>query len=278
VSGTEQAACVRIEPDGGPIALRLGDIWASRELVYFLAWRDLKVRYRQTVLGGAWAIVQPLSTMLVFAVVFGHLGRMPSDHLPYPLFVYAGLLPWQLFAYALTDTSRSLIANERLLTKIYFPRLVIPVAALAVGLVDFAVAGSVLLLMMGWYGIGPGLAVLTLPLFVALAILAALGGAVWLSALNVRYRDVRHTVAFLAQLWLFVTPVAYPSSLIPAGWRTLYGLNPMVGVVEGFRWSLVGAGPFPTTLVAISIVVTAVVLISGLRYFRRVELTFADML
>lgn len=258
------------------MSLRLRELWQYRELAYFLTWRDIKVRYKQTVLGGLWAVIQPLFTMLIFAIFFGRLAGMPSDNLPYPLFVYTALVPWQLFSYALIETSRSLVSNERLLTKVYFPRLLIPVAALGVGLVDFAIAFVVLVAMMAWYGVTPGAAVAALPLFVLMAILAAVAAGLWLSALNVRYRDVRYTVTFLAQLWLFATPVAYPSSLVPSSWRTLYGLNPMAGVIEGFRWALLGTGDVPVGLLTVSTGIVVVVLVGGLWYFRRMEETFAD--
>lgn len=275
-AGVPHTPIVRITSEVGRFSPRLSELWDYRELLYFLAWRDIKVRYKQTLLGGAWAIIQPLFTMLVFAVFFGYLGRIPSDGLPYPIFVYTALVPWQLFSYALVETSRSLVANERLLTKIYFPRLVIPVAALGAGLVDFAIAFGMLVLMMAWYGIVPGLAILMLPVFVVLATAAALAAGLWLSALNVQYRDIRYTVTFLTQVWLFATPVAYPASLVPAAWRTFYGLNPMTGVVEGFRWAVLGSGELPVGSIAVSSAVVLTALVGGLWYFRRMERTFAD--
>ena len=259
-----------------PVTRRIRDLWAYRELLYFLAVRDLKVRYKQTLLGVAWAIIQPLFTMLVFSIFFGYLGRIPSDGVPYPLFAYAGLLPWSLFATALAESSNSLVNNQSLITKVYFPRLLIPMAPLLVGLVDFSMAFLVFFVMLFVYGMLPGMAILALPLFVLLALLTALTVATWLGALNVQYRDVRYTIPFLSQLWLFATPVAYPSSLLPEPWRTLYGLNPMAGVVEGFRWCLIGGTHAPGPLLAVSVVAVIALLLGGLWYFNRVEQSFAD--
>jgi lipopolysaccharide transport system permease protein len=249
-------------------SLQLGSLWEYRELLYFLVWRDVKVRYKQTVLGVAWAVLQPFLTMVIFSIFLGHLVRVPSDGLPYPVFAYAALLPWQLFAHTITECGNSLVANQQLITKVYFPRLVIPTAAILAGLVDFAVAFTVLVGLMLYYGIGLTAAVLTLPLWVLLAVVTALGVGLWLAALNVQYRDVRYTLPFLTQLWLFATPVAYPSSLVPDGWRSLYALNPMVGAVEGFRWALLGGGRAMEGLLLLA---------SGLAYFRRMEHTFADL-
>lgn len=267
----------RIQPAAGLVPLELGELWEYRELLYFLTWRQIRVRYKQTTLGVAWAVIQPLFTMVIFSVVFGRFGRMPSDGVPYPIFAFCALLPWQLFSFALTESSNSVIADPRLITKVYFPRLIIPVAAICVGLADFAVAFFVLLGLMLYYGMLPAAAVWTLPLWTLLAIATALAAGVWLSALNVRYRDVRYTLPFLSQLWLFATPVAYPLSLVPSQWRPLFALNPMVGVVEGFRWALLGHGSASLLPIAVSSMVVAVVLTSGLYYFRRTELTFADM-
>ena len=266
-----------IRPSRGWAALDLADLWHYRELIYFLTWRDIKVRYKQTVLGGAWAILQPFLTMVVFSVFFGRLAGIPSDGLPYPIFAYCALLPWQLFAHALTESSNSLVANERLITKVYFPRLVVPISAVLAGLLDFLVAFVVLIGMMMYYHIRPTAAVWTVPLFLLLAVGAALGVGLWLSALNVQYRDVRYTIPFLTQFWLFLTPVAYPSTLVPVSWRALYGLNPMAGVVEGFRWALLGKTEGPGALLAVSVAITIVMLVGGLYYFRRMEKTFADV-
>jgi lipopolysaccharide transport system permease protein len=268
---------VRIRPSKAWVPLRLGELWEFRELLYFLIWRDIKVRYKQTALGVAWAVVQPLLTMVVFSVFFGRLGGLPSDGLPYPVFAFCALLPWQLFAFALSETSNSVVANQRLLTKVYFPRLVMPIAALGVGLIDFAVGCGVLAGLMIYYGLVPGWAIWTIPMWTSFGVLTALAAGLWLSALNVKYRDVRYVVPFLSQLWMFATPIAYSTALVPERWRTLYAINPMVGVVDGFRWALLGTatGPGVTTLVSAAVV--AVVLASGLYYFRRMERTFADI-
>jgi lipopolysaccharide transport system permease protein len=265
-----------LKPSKGLIRLNLGDVWAYHELLYFLIWRDVKVRYKQTVLGAVWAILQPGMTMVVFSVIFGRLAEMPSEGVPYPVFAFTALLPWQLFAYALTESSNSLVGSQSLITKVYFPRLVIPIAAVLAGLVDFAIAFVALLALMWYYGIAPTVAIVWLPLFILLAIVTALAVGLWLSSLNVKYRDVRYVIPFLTQLWLFVTPVAYPSSLVPERWRALFGLNPMAGVVEGFRWALLGQAP-PGPLLLVSVVVVAVLLVGGLMYFRQMERTFADV-
>ncbi len=267
----------RIEPPHALVPLDLSELWEHRELLYFLFWREVKVRYKQTALGVVWALIQPFFTMVVFTVVFSRFGRVPSDGLPYPVFAFSALLPWQLFAFALTESSNSVVANQRLITKVYFPRLIIPLAAVLVGLADFAVGFSLLVAIMAYYGTMPGAAVLTLPIWTLLTVTTALAVGLWLSALNVRYRDVRYTVPFVAQIWMFATPVAYPLSVVPESWRPLYALNPMVGVIEGFRWALLGNGPAPGLAVAISTVVVLVILVSGLFYFRRTELTFADI-
>jgi lipopolysaccharide transport system permease protein len=266
-----------IAPSRSWVPLQLGELWEYRELLYFLVWREIKVRYKQTALGIAWAVIQPVFTMAVFSLFFGRLGKLPSDGLPYPVFVYCALLPWQLFAFALAESSNSVVANQRLITKVYFPRLIVPIAAVSVGLADFAISCVVLAGLMAAYGIVPGPAVWTLPMFTLLAVATALGVGVWLSAINVRYRDVRYTIPFLTQIWLFATPVAYASSLVPGRWRVLYALNPMVGVVEGFRWALLGQADSPGAMVAVSAGAVAVLLVSGLFYFRRTERTFADI-
>jgi lipopolysaccharide transport system permease protein len=266
-----------LRPRSGWEAIGWGELWRYRELLWFLALRDIKVRYKQTALGAAWAILQPLLTMLVFSVVFGRLARIPSEGIPYPVFAYCALLPWQLFAYALTQSSNSLVTNQRLITKVYFPRLVVPIASLLCGLLDFAVAFPVLLGLMLYYGIVPGVAVAALPLLVLLALLTSLAAGLWLSALNAIYRDVQYALPFLTQFWLFVTPVAYPASLVPERWRWLFGLNPMAGVVEGFRWALLGRPHPPGPLVAVSVVSVLALLAGGLFYFRRMEREFADL-
>src|SRR5258706_8672241 len=240
-----------IRPQTGWTAAGLKELWEYRELLYFLTWRDIKVRYKQTVLGAAWAIIQPFFMMVVFSLFFGYLAKVPSDGIPYPIFAYCALLPWQLFAHALTESSNSLVANERLITKVYFPRLVVPIAAVLGGLVDFIAASVILLALMLYYHIYPGWAILTLSGFILLAIMTALGVGLWLSALNVQYRDVRYTINFLIQFWLFATPVAYSSSIVPPAWRPLYGLNPMAGVVEGFRWALLEKSDPPGAMLAV---------------------------
>jgi lipopolysaccharide transport system permease protein len=267
-----------IRPAGGGSALDLSDLWRYRELIGFLTWRDISVRYKQTALGAAWAILQPFFTMVVFSVFFGRLGRIPSDGIPYPLFTFCALLPWQLFAYALSESSNSLVANQSLVTKVYFPRLVIPLASTLSGLVDFAIALVVFAGMLVFYRVTPTPAIAFLPAFVALALLAAISVGLWLSALNVQYRDVRYTLPFLTQFWLFATPIAYPSSMIPERWRALYGLNPMAGVVEGFRWALLGLPRPSFALMSVSAVVVLLLLAGGLSYFRAMERTFADTL
>jgi lipopolysaccharide transport system permease protein len=267
----------RISPAKSWPTIDLRELWEYRELLYFLTWRDLKVRYKQTALGAAWAVIQPLFMMLVFSVFFGRLAGVPSDGMPYPVFTFCALLPWQLFAHALTESSNSLVGNQNLITKVYFPRLMVPMSAVLGGIVDFGIAFVILLGMLVFYGLVPGWQILALPAFVLLAVMTALAVGLWLSALNVQYRDVRYTISFLVQFWLFATPVAYPSSLIPAQWRVLYGLNPMVGVVEGFRWSLLGKPESPSALVLVSTIVVVTLLVGGLYYFRRMEQEFADV-
>jgi len=266
-----------IQPSKGWVPLKLGELWHYRELLYFFVWRDVKVRYKQTALGAAWAVIQPVFTMLVFSIFFGRLANMPSDGVPYPVFVFAALVPWTFFANALGQGSNSLVGSGNLITKVYFPRLVVPTASVISGLVDFLIAFAVLVLLMTWYGIGLSLKILWLPVFVLHAVITALAVALWLSALNVQYRDVRYTVPFLTQFWLFATPVAYPSSLLSPGWRIAYGLNPMVGVVEGFRWALLDTGPAPGLMPVISGLVSVVLLVGGAFYFQRLERTFADV-
>jgi lipopolysaccharide transport system permease protein len=274
--GPEQPLTV-IRPAKGWISLSLGDLWAYRELLYFLVWRDVKVRYKQTALGAAWAILQPLATMFIFTLVFGRLAKVPSDGVPYPVFAYCALLPWQMFANAVSESGNSVVNNQQLVKKVFFPRLLIPIAPILTGLVDFSIAFVLLALMMFHYGIRPSAAVVAVPLFLLLAVATALGIGLWLSALNVQYRDVRHVIPFLVQFWLFATPVAYPSSLVPAKWRLLYGLNPMAGVVEGFRWALLGTHNSPGPMLAVSVAAVLVLVVGGMMYFRRMETTFADL-
>jgi lipopolysaccharide transport system permease protein len=267
----------RIRPSKGWVSLRLRELWEYRELLWFLVWRDVKVRYKQTALGASWAILQPVATMVVFSLFFGRLAGMPSDGVPYPLFSFAALVPWTFFSQGLSQSANSLVGSQNLITKVYFPRLAIPIATVLAGLVDFALAFLVLLGMMPFYRVAPGPAVSVLPGLLLLALVTALGAGLWLSALNVQYRDVRYAVPFLTQLWLFVTPIAYPSSLLGEPWRTVYGLNPMAGVVEGFRWALLGTAAPPASLLAASTVAALALLASGAFYFRRMERTFADI-
>ncbi len=266
-----------IEPPSGWGGLQLKEVWAYRELLYFLIWRDLKVRYKQTALGAAWAIIQPVLTMLVFSIFFGRLAKVPSDGIPYPIFTYVALVPWTFFANGLNHASNSLVASANLLKKVYFPRLTIPVATVLAGIVDFALAFAVLIGLMAIYGVGATANVLWLPLFLLLAVVTALGVGLWLSALNVQYRDVRYVLPFLTQFWLFGTPIAYSSTMLSEPWRTLFGLNPMVGVVEGFRWALLGTATRPGRMIFASAIAAVVILISGAMFFRRMERSFADV-
>ena len=267
----------RLRPSQGWVSLNIRELWEYRELLFFLTWRDVTVRYKQTVLGISWAIIQPLMTMVVFTVFFGRLAKMPSDGVPYPVFSFAALVPWMFFASGLTQSSNSIVGNANLIKKVYFPRLLAPVATVLSGLVDLIPASIVLLGMMLYYGLAPTLNMSWLPLLVMLALISSLGVGLWFSALNVQYRDVRHAVPFLTQLWLFATPIAYPSSLLSEPWRTLYGINPMAGVVEGFRWALLGTDTAPGSIIALSSVIAVVILIGGAFYFRKVEKTFADV-
>ncbi len=266
-----------IEPPHGWQALELRDLWDYRELLYFLTWRDIKVRYKQTILGMVWAVLQPLLTMIIFSLIFGQLAKLPSEGVPYPIFTYTALLPWQLFAFSLANSSNSLVGSQNLVSKVYFPRLVIPIASVLPGLVDFAVSFLVLAGMMVFYQVPLTARILTLPLLLMLALVSALAVGVWLSALNVEYRDVRYIVPFLTLFWQYATPVAYSSALIPERCRLLYGLNPMTGVVEGFRWALLGKGEVGG-LLWVSVVMIFILLISGLAYFKRMEATFADVI
>jgi lipopolysaccharide transport system permease protein len=265
-----------IEPSSGWVPVRLSAVWEFRELLYFLIWRDVKVRYKQTVLGASWAILQPFFTMLIFSIFFGKLAGMPSDGVPYPLFAYVALVPWTFFASGLTLSSNSLVANQALLRKVYFPRLVIPIAAVASGVIDFAIAFVVLVGMIVWYGIVPTSSIVWLPALFVLALVTALGAGLWFSALNVLYRDIQYVVPFLVQVWLYCTPIVYPSSLVPARWRALYAINPMVGVVEGFRWALLGTGTQPGPMILVSALAAIALLVGGMFFFRRMERSFSD--
>jgi lipopolysaccharide transport system permease protein len=275
--GDTAARVVRIEPSHKWVSLKLGELWEYRELVYFLIWRDIKVRYKQTMLGAAWAIIQPFFTMVVFSLFFGKLAKIPSDGIPYPIFSFAALVPWTFFARALNSSSNSLVGSANLIKKVYFPRLALPLSTALSGVVDFALAFVVLLGMMVYYGIYPTVNVLWVPFFLLLAQITSLGVGLWLSAINVHYRDIRYTVPFVTQLWLFCTPVAYPSSLLSDHWRTVYAVNPMVGVVEGFRWALLGSATQPLAIIIASSLAALAILIGGAFYFRRMEKTFADV-
>lgn len=267
-----------LKPASGWVSLNLGEVWRFRELLYFLTWRDVIVRYKQTALGASWAIIQPFLTMVVFSLFFGHLASMPSDGIPYPVFSFAALVPWTFFANGLTQSSNSLVGSANLIQKVYFPRLMIPAASVLGGVIDFILAFVVLLGMMAFYRIVPSINVLWLPGFLLLALITSLGVGLWLSALNVRFRDVRYVVPFITQFWLFATPIAYPSSLLEEPWRTIYGLNPMVGVVEGVRWALLGTKTAPGAMIAVSSLTSVLVLVSGAYYFRRMEKAFADII
>jgi homopolymeric O-antigen transport system permease protein len=269
---------VVVRPSRGWVPLNLGELWRYRELLYFLVWRDVKVRYKQTAVGALWAILQPLLLALLFTLIFSRIGKLKPPGVPYAVFAYAALLPWVLFATALSESSKSLVTNKDLITKVYFPRLAVPLATILAALVDFAIGSTVLIGMMLFYGIVPGWPLLALPLFLALAVLTATAVGVWLSALNVQYRDVEYVIPFLTLLWLFATPVAYSISAFPEQLRSIVGLNPLAGVVEGFRWSLFNKTAAPGSTILISVGVLVVLLVTGLYYFRRTERTFADVI
>jgi len=265
-----------IKPTNGWAALNLRDLWLYRELIFFMTWRDLKVRYKQTLLGVGWAILQPFMTMIVFSIFFGSLAQVPSDGVPYPIFTYAALIPWTLFSKALQDASRSLVANSHMITKVYFPRMILPISSVLAGVVDFLIAFLVLLGMMLYFNITPTANAWTLPLFLVLAVITAIAVGLWLSALNVLYRDINYILPFLTQFWMYLTPIAYPSSMVPEKWQAIYALNPMTGVVEGFRWALLGTGQPPGLMTFVSAGVAIILLISGMFYFKRMERLFAD--
>jgi lipopolysaccharide transport system permease protein len=268
---------MRITPPSDWWALPLGELWNYRELLYFFVWRDIKIRYKQTAIGAAWAVLQPFLTMLIFSLFFGRLAHIPSQGLPYPIFYYSALLPWMYFASALQGATNTIVENQRLVTKVYFPRLALPLSAVLSALVDFGISFLMFIAMMIYYRIHPSAAAVWLPFFLLLAVLTALGVGLWLSALNAIYRDVRYVLPFLVQFWMFASPVAYPSSLVPEKWRWLYGLNPMAGVIEGFRWSLAGHGDAPSRLIFVSAGVVLGVLVSGVAYFQKMETILADV-
>ncbi|MBT3321283.1 MAG: ABC transporter permease [Anaerolineae bacterium] len=269
---------ILLEPPRGWLNLRMKELWEFRELLYFLTWRDIKVRYKQTFLGAAWAIIQPIITMVIFSIVFGKLAKLPSEGFPYPIFTYTALLPWQLFSRSLSDASASLISNKHMISKIYFPRIFLPISSILSSLVDFFIAFLVLLGMMVYYEIAITWRILFLPAFLLLAVISALAAGLWLSALNVRYRDIKYVTPFLLRVWLYATPIAYTSSLIPKEWELVYGLNPMVGIVNGFRWAILGQSIELSSLAIISTSVVLMFFISGLFYFQRMEQTFADLI
>src|SRR3984893_2151627 len=269
-------AVVRIEPPRGWLELRLGEVWEYRELLYFFAMRDIKIRYKQTAIGVLWVVLQPLMTMGVFTIFFGRLAKLPSAGLPYPVFYFAALVPWAYFAQALSNCTNIVVANQHVITKVYFPRLILPLAAVCSPVVDLAIGFVVMIILTLSFGIHPPVAVVLLPVFMVLAVLTALGVGLWTSALNALYRDVASIVPFVVQFWMLASPVAYPSSLVPARWRWLYGLNPMAGVIDGFRWALTGHGSAPGPQMAVSAAVVLLVLVGGLLFFQRVEGTVAD--
>ena len=276
-SSAMRTPLITIEPSERLLSLGLRELWAYRELLYFLAWRDIKIKYKQTAIGAAWAVFQPLLTMAIFTLVFRNIANVSSDGFPYPVFAFAALLPWNLFSGALSRSSVSVVAESNLISKVYFPRIIIPLAATVSGIVDFAVALVMLVAMMAWYGIAPDAHLLMLPIFLGLALTTALGVGLWLSAINVRYRDVGYTVPFLVQMWMFASPVAYSANAIPERWRLLYSLNPLTGVIEGFRWALLGIAAPDFRLMAMSAAVVSLLLVSGVVHFKRMERTFADI-
>jgi len=268
---------IRIAPQSGRWAPPLGELWSYRELLYFFVWRDIKIRYKQTVIGAAWAILQPFLTMLVFSLFFGKLAHIPSEGLPYPIFYYCALLPWMYFAASLQNATNTMVENQRLITKVYFPRLALPLSSILSGLVDFGVSFLMFIAMMIYFGTRPSAAILWFPAFLLFALLTAMGMGLWLSALNAVYRDVRYVVPFMVQFWMFASPVVYPSSLVPEKWRWLYGLNPMAGVIEGFRWSLAGQGDPPGPMLVVSAGVVILLVLTGMTYFQKMETTIADV-
>jgi lipopolysaccharide transport system permease protein len=267
-----------IQPSRGLFNLDLKGVWQYRELLFFLVWRDLKVRYKQAAIGVGWAIIQPLLTMIIFTIIFGEMAKIPSDGIPYPIFSYAALLPWNYFAQALTRSSASLVGDSNLLRKVYFPRLIIPLATVVTPLFDFAISFLILLVMMAWYGVAPTWGIAALPVFLLFALMVALAVSLWLGPINVRYRDVGYAIPFLVQIWMYASPIVYPVSLVPEKWRVLYGLNPMAGVIEGFRWALLGSKSPNLLLVSVSVLFTLLLLLAGVVFFKRMERTFADII
>jgi lipopolysaccharide transport system permease protein len=277
VQALADVPALRITAPRGWFTLDLEELWHYRELMYFFVWRDIKIRYKQTAVGVAWAVLQPFLTMVVFTLFFGKLGRLPSGGLPYPIFYYSALLPWMYFAASLQNATNTIVENQRVITKVYFPRVILPLSATLSGVVDFAVSFLLFLVMMVYYGIRPTIAIFWFPAFLVLALLTALGVGLWLSALNAIYRDVRYVLPFMVQFWMLASPVAYPSSLVPAKWQWLYGLNPMAGVIEGFRWALTGHGDPPGMILVASGAAVVLALLGGLAFFQRMETTIADV-
>jgi lipopolysaccharide transport system permease protein len=277
-SDSQEIPCFEIRPTTGWLSLDIGELWAYRELIYFLTWRDIKVRYKQTAIGVAWAVLQPLAMMAVFTILFGKLANIPSEGVPYPLFAYAALLPWQLFSRTISESTSSLVTDQRLITRVYFPRIIVPLSTTLAAMADFGIASGLLVVLMFVYGAIPGAALVWLPAFILLMVITALGIGFWLAALNVEYRDVMYTLPFIIQFWFFVTPIVYPSSLVPERWQILYGLNPLVGVVEGIRWALFGVGKGPSLMLAASTLIALFLFISGIIWFQRREENFIDAL
>ena len=274
----ESVQRILIQPSKGLFNFDLRELWQYNELLYFLVWKEVKVRYKQTIIGGAWAIIQPLLTMVIFTIIFGRLAKIPSDGMPYPVFTYTALLPWMLFAQALTRSGGSLVSNANLITKVYFPRLLVPLSAALAPIVDFVVSFLILLGMLAWYGIPPTLGILALPFFLALTLVTAISVHLWLAPINVKYRDVAHTLPFLSQILMYASPVVYPLSMIPEKWQFLYSINPMVGVIEGFRWALLGKQSPNFMAMAISVIVVMALFLGGILYFKKMEQTFADVI
>jgi lipopolysaccharide transport system permease protein len=276
--GVQLLPSIIIRPVEGLFSVNWTELWQFRELLYFLAWRDIKVRYKQTTIGVTWALLQPLAMMCVFSLFFGKLAGIPSEGIPYALFAFAGLLPWQMFSRSITESTNSMVSDQKLITKVFFPRVLVPTAVGLAAFLDFGISMGLLVVLMSYYGVMPGATVAWLPLFILMMLMTGMGIGYWLSALNVEYRDVMYTVPFLNQFWMFVTPVVYPSSLVPEQWRVLYGLNPMAGVVEGFRWCLFGVGPGPSAMLGVSALVSVFLFVSGLVWFSKRERTFVDSL
>lgn len=273
---SESLPIIRLQPSSRWRFVDLNELWHYRELVYFLTWRDIKVRYKQTAIGVLWAVLQPIAMMLVFTLFFGKLAKLPSEGVPYPLFTFCALLPWQVFSRSISDSANSLVTDQRLISRVYFPRIIVPTSSIVGSLMDFLISFALFLGVMAWYGIAPTFHILFLPVFLILMMMTALGMGYWLSALNIEYRDVAYALPFISQIWMFLSPVVYPSSLVPEKWRVIYGLNPMAGVIDGFRWALLGVGPGPSPMVLASACISVALFVTGIFWFRSRERTFAD--